>query len=241
MYRSHDLPKTEFVQNLKVFLFDCQNVKNHFIIGDFNIDLLDLNIISQEHLNNLLERGYSPYFHEITRPSDNERGGSCIDNVFIKTNSLNIEAMRLSVVFPDHYPLFIAIKEKANVEGSNDISNINYKKLKDIASEIKWNNFQLYDPNMAIELLINEIKCCIFNSRHKKINTKNKFKNFPRKLWITKAIMISCSTKEQLYRIWKLDPSNENLKSEYKKYAKILDKVIVAAKIKYDSNLIEKN
>ena len=37
------------------------------------------------------------------------------------------------------------------------------------------------------------------------------------------------------------NPKNNHLKVEYKKYCKILDKIIKDAKIKYESNLIEKN
>ena len=50
-----------------------------------------------------------------------------------------------------------------------------------------------------------------------------------------------CETKEFLYNLWQLDRYNEQLKSEYKNYAKILDQVILDAKIKYERNLVQNN
>lgn len=65
--RSLDLSKTEFVFDLKKLLTTKKNVKNHLMIGDFNIDLLDVEYISHDHLNNFLERGYIPGFLGVTK------------------------------------------------------------------------------------------------------------------------------------------------------------------------------
>lgn len=111
LYRSHDLPKTEFIMNLNIFLSKNKNNNNHLVIGDDNIHLLELNCLSQELLNNFLEKGYVPCFQSVTRPPDNpaEGKGSCIDNVLIKTNTLNYKSYTITNKFTDHYPLFISI------------------------------------------------------------------------------------------------------------------------------------
>ena len=59
--------------------------------------------------------------------------------------------------------------------------------------------------------------------------------------WITDAIIKSCETKEFLYNLWQMDLNNNQLKPQYKTYAKILDKVITDAKIKYEMNLVKNN
>ena len=46
LYRSHDLRKLEFIKDLKSFLIKNKNYKNHCIIGDFNIDIIDIDITS---------------------------------------------------------------------------------------------------------------------------------------------------------------------------------------------------
>ena len=43
-HRSHDLRKLEFIKDLKSFLIKNKNYKNHCIIGDFNIDIMDIDI-----------------------------------------------------------------------------------------------------------------------------------------------------------------------------------------------------
>ena len=56
LYRARDLPKPDFVKELKSFLEIMKFVENHLIAGDFNIDLLKLDAIGLEHLNNLMEK-----------------------------------------------------------------------------------------------------------------------------------------------------------------------------------------
>ena len=62
----------------------------------------------------------------------------------------------------------------------------------------------------------------------------NKLK--PRKEWITKAIMVSCKTKEKLYNTWNREPDNEQLKAKYINYNKLLDKTIREAKNNFERN-----
>ena len=111
LYRCHQLPEPKFIQNLKQFLITKRNIKNHFIIGDFNIDISALNTISLEHLNNLLEAGYCPGFTGITRPSASSNSGSCIDNIFFKTNSIKTKSFKLTNNITDHYSIFISISK----------------------------------------------------------------------------------------------------------------------------------
>lgn len=42
LYRCHDLPKAGFISSLNQFLLDTRLINNHFVCGDFNIDLLEL-------------------------------------------------------------------------------------------------------------------------------------------------------------------------------------------------------
>lgn len=44
------------------------------------------------------------------------------------------------------------------------------------------------------------------------------------KYWCTKAIIISCSREEQLNNIWKVEPDNWQLKTEYKTYLNVQKK-----------------
>ena len=68
MYRPHGLHDTEFILKVNQYLQQKRKVKNHLIIGDFNIDIKIQNNISQNFLNNFLENGFYPGFTDTTRP-----------------------------------------------------------------------------------------------------------------------------------------------------------------------------
>lgn len=94
-YRVHDLSKPEFIPELKNYLENCKNCKEHIFLGDFNIDLIKLHMLGKEHLNNLLAKGFKPRSYTITRPSVHKVSeGSCIDNIFIKTSSIEAKSFK---------------------------------------------------------------------------------------------------------------------------------------------------
>lgn len=48
LYRCHDLDNKQFINSLEKFIKNSSTIKNHCIIGDFNIDLMNINPISQD-------------------------------------------------------------------------------------------------------------------------------------------------------------------------------------------------
>ena len=214
IYRSHHIKKYEFVHSLNIL-----NTKNHCIIADFNIDILDENFsksdlsdnfIKQEFLNDLMKHKYTPFFSGITTPSYDNKRGTCIDNFYIKTNNININSFNITNPFNDHYPLFVTIdKLEINQPNKSNSKPINYNKLKHAANNLSWHSIlSMQDPNLAINTLIDTINNCIIIA-----TTKQQLKNnLPRKNWITSAIMISCITKETLYTLWKNNLTSELLK-----------------------------
>ena len=82
-YRSHSIKKLEFV-NFKKYINCNINIKNHMIIGDFNIDIMCGDNISHKFLNNFTKKEYIPCFLGITRPAKDGCNGICIDNIFLK-------------------------------------------------------------------------------------------------------------------------------------------------------------
>ena len=113
MYRCHNITKTEFNCNHEKYLKinRIKNTKNHILAGDFHIDIMHSNIKNneasdntnlQEFLNSLLENEYSPCSTGITRPGDNN-SGSCIDNIFIKSNTFETTSYKLTNPITDHY------------------------------------------------------------------------------------------------------------------------------------------
>ena len=99
LYRSHDISKTEFLLILKNLINNNSKYKNNLIIGDFNFDISNHDSIHQECLHILLEHGYCPSFHNITRPSDrNNNSRTCIDNIFIKLDKINYKTFTQTIL-----------------------------------------------------------------------------------------------------------------------------------------------
>lgn len=71
VYRCHNLDKLEFINLMKNYLIKNKNHKNYMIMGDFNIDLLNVDVLFQNYLYNFLEVEYMPLVKKITRPCDN--------------------------------------------------------------------------------------------------------------------------------------------------------------------------
>lgn len=240
IYRCHDIHKCAFVHDLKTFLTKKINSKNHIIIGDFNMDILNLDNISQEHLNNLLEREYLPCFQTITRPSvTNPNQGSCIDNMFIKIKSFQTKSIKLENLFNDHYPLFLEIgKINFYKPKKKPIEILNNLQLRKEAKKINWDSIlSVGDPGEATKIFLRLVDECIIKSKIKK---KKINKKAPRNPWITGEILQLCNKKEALYKRWQNDVSNIGVKYEYKNLVKELDKSIKDAKYKYEHNEFER-
>ena len=62
LYRSHDITKENLIKDFYKYLVRSKKIKNHCIVGDFNIDILKSDNNSTTFLTNLLEAGYIPYF-----------------------------------------------------------------------------------------------------------------------------------------------------------------------------------
>ena len=70
LYRCHNLKSSNLINSLKVFLNQNKHINNHFILGDFNIDIINTSNDSENLLNNFSEFGFAPLIQSITRPND---------------------------------------------------------------------------------------------------------------------------------------------------------------------------
>ncbi|OXU16733.1 hypothetical protein TSAR_004815 [Trichomalopsis sarcophagae] len=206
IYRSHDTHETEFLLNI-----------NNLIIGDFNCDILNQDVVDQEYLQVFLENGYYPL------------------------SKIKYKTFTLSVPSNNYYPIMISLKGIKNNSSHEEHKKINYNKLREAAERVNWSDILLMsDPNLALNDLVLKIETCTKKAEYKvRKNNHNKLKL--RKDWITKAITISCNKKEELYKISKSDPSNLTKKEAYNNYVKILNRIIYKEKEEFDKKQIEIN
>ena len=227
LYRCHHIGKDKFTQLINDYVNTNQSLKNHFIIGGFNIDILTSTKASEELLNNFLEKGFSPLFNTITRPNNN--GGSCIDNFFAKTNIKTTPIVHRQP-FKDHYTILACLHLKDN-SNTQKCYTLNYKKLTNSSNDTNWSEvLTIEEPNEAIEKFLYLIKNCVTKATVLQKNDNNKNRNKFRKKWMTLGIYNSILHKELLYNLSRNNKENQTLVMEYRKYDKLLNKVISTAK-----------
>ena len=130
--------------------------------------------------------------------------------MYVKIQNCGAKSYKYTNVLPDHYPLFITLNLKDNVNNKDsETLKINYRRLVDLCSTDNWQNIlEMDDPNIAIDTLIHKIKINIDKSIKK--NRQRKF--IPRKKWITTGIINSIVQKEELYKKIKSEPRNHDCK-----------------------------
>lgn len=85
LYSCQELGKPEFIKGIEEYLQSKKFVKNHYLLGDLNIDTLGINLFTQDLLNTFSENGYILCFQNYTRPSEHDsHKGFFIVNVFLE-------------------------------------------------------------------------------------------------------------------------------------------------------------
>ena len=235
LYRCHDFNVEKFLKVIENLTSTSKN-KNHIIVGDFNINILSSESVSENLQNITYSYGFLPMFRTITRP--NENGGSCIDNMYVKTDS-SFHAIKYSQIFPDHFPLLCAFNcIEAKEKCESYIYKTNFNKLDKVCNRINWEKYEtIDDPNTAMESLICDINYCVKKATVRKLKRKLKF----RKPWMTTGISVSIEKKEVLFNLWNENKGSLILKNEFKKYNYLLSKIIKKAKTMYEIKKAEKS
>ena len=76
-----------------------------YILGDFNIDLLNSNNCNQLFLNTLLSNGFYPTIDRPTRIRD--ASATLIDNIFVNIHNSHIDSSIWLADISDHLPIYI--------------------------------------------------------------------------------------------------------------------------------------
>lgn len=225
MYRCHDIAETDFIDSIRLLMSktDRKKFKHHFIVGDYNMNLLKPNRILDEFLDTAISYGYVPLFKTVTRP--NEYGGTCIDNIFVRT-TLDITPLKYSQILPDHYPILCSFNIENQIKKEKFYTKLKYHKLLHLCNKNNWDKYNtIADPDAAIDALVDDVKTLV-DAATVKVKICNKY----RKKWMTRGLSVSIEHKELLYIIWKRNKNSAAAKQNYLSYNKILNKVLKKAK-----------
>jgi exonuclease III len=242
IYRSPTGKFSYFLKQLELLLNSVYNTSNVIILcGDFNVNYLNDNSM-KDSLNSLLASFnlYSTIYFP-TRISYN----SCtlIDNIYIDSylhgffvhpfiNGLSdhdAQVLTLNIAInPDSKQIFYYRRVINNYTIGQIIYFLSYENWEDVFTE--------KNVNMAFNKFLNTFlrifyACCPMK-KYKYSHTE--------KSWLTTGIKVSCANKRKLYLISR-SSEDPNVKEYFRKYCRILTKVITAAKKMYYNTLISES
>jgi exonuclease III len=236
-----------FIEKFSNLLTDLKATnKPSFVFTDSNINLLNLQTVdTANYLNTILANGYLQCVSKASRIQND--GFSLLDHVLSNRTNNNVYAGTLVSDVSDHFFTFIMPKSslKSNQQihktiVSRDFSQQNLDRFKLELSIANWDNVlaqrdvdPAYDEFWTIYL---EIYNRTFELKRRRFNKNiNKRQNF-----ITRGILVSRNTKQNLFKKSISSPSVENI-AKYKNFKTIYQRVIRAAKKLYFTSKLESN
>lgn len=244
VYKPPPYKSSTFIQQLDQYLKQNNKMSFEILVGDFNIDILNLRDQStHEYLDVLSRYGFNSCINKPTREK------SCLDHIFIKTNITNNQLYPAVIQskITDHNPVFLQIALpdgndaghcNSEVRGNNKkcTNIINYKKMKEKLQGVDWQQVVAGDTETSLRTLINIIQNELKNCSTVKI-LNNKFTK--RKPWMTNGIIRSIHIRDRLYHQSCLYPSNTLIKDTYLNYKTSISRIIQKTKNLYYKQKIE--
>jgi exonuclease III len=248
IYRPPNTDVREFNEYLSDILEKItREMKPIYLMGDFNINLLDIDnhIPSSEFIELLYSNGLYPMITKPTRIQNNS--ATLIDNIFHNNiNASNFNGI-LYTDISDHLPIFsIDLNTKKHVDSSQpqqnsqfrNISENNIKKFIYKLSNFDWSSVTRdCHGHSAFKSFYNNFQQ-MYNECFPFKVIKHKYLN--RKPWLSLAMQNSIKLKNKLYLKFKKTPSQKNLDT-YKTYKRTLNNLMKKAERQHYHNLMEIN
>ena len=222
-----------FVTELDPILSSLTNNKRNFLIaGDFDINLLQINVVNKEHLAQFLDLmlAYS-LFPKITFPTRTSESGSCtlIDNIFCKLSKETLCSIAgiLYTTLSDHYPYFLSlnisknrgneppsryVRQRVNTESGRNAFLAELMNS-DITSQLNPDPY--CDPNINYDILYKQLTELKDKHLPYRLVKFNKYKHKGNK-WITNGVLKSLKYKDRLNKQLRSTDKSSNLYSELK-------------------------
>ena len=247
IYRHPNTDISHFIEYMEATLSKINKKKyNVFLMGDFNIDLLQYasHNYTNDFLNTVISQSFVPYIHQPTRVTDHS--ATVIDNIF--SNITDYETINGSItsLIADHFAQFLLIKKchvsfKSCSYSVYDYSNFGKEKFIHDYSLLDWST--LNNPSVSVndhfDFFYEKRSTCIDSHVPRKRVTKRKLK-LRTKPWINSEIQRLMTYRDKLFKkmINHPTPSNKYL------YSKFRNRVVTEqrkGKIKYFQNYFEKH
>ena len=183
------------------------NMENRpcYILGDFNIDLLNARTENQMFLNQLLACGFYPCIDKPTRVS--ETSATLIDNILTNVHNNNSMSGIWVADVADHLPVYIALSLGTDTLDKNVprtyqkrfYSNDGLAKFKKCLNECDWSDvIKMENANDKYNHFIR--KLTVMHDEHFPLKNVTVDPKRELKPWLTNAILNSVKKKNNMYK-----------------------------------------
>ena len=244
LYKHPVMDNTDFNKNYLNPILDKISKENKqvFLLGDFNIDLLNYNDHqpTNEFLDSLASNSFLPYILQPTRLTSHSK--TLIDNIFSNVISHEVTSGNITATISDHLPQFLFVPnvfsnpscQKSNIYERDWSKFVQQNFVLDYFDKDWSDVLQLdqQDVNLSINSFLDKMNSIL--DEHGPLKRVNKYKlKFKSKPWIIPAIQKSISVKNNLIKkfIISKDPQAKDIFHEqHKNYRNMLSTLLKKAK-----------
>ena len=244
LYRPNTAPRANievFSENLFSILENVnQKHQPVFLMGDFNIDLMKLNIHTKTNsfLENIVSNGLIPLITKPTRIT--EYSATLIDHMYTSYPDQILSSGILITDISDHFATFCKIgkhkqKPARTIKLVRDFSSSKINMFQCLLKQTDFSEvYKCTCPDEAYNHFLNIYQTAfeqIFPPRQ--VNYSKRY--IKKEPWFTKGLMVSSRTKNKLYKLKLKNPTDINI-ANYKNYCKAYNKLKRSAKSNYYTN-----
>lgn len=244
VYRPPDTNKILFMSEIEQIIKKIPTRSDVIVLGDININILDeaMDGTKARYLNMCAGLGLYCAIRDVTREAvvRGRRTVSCIDHLFVrngaKSGASALHAYTLRRRVADHYMTGLSIDISKPVSRACTQSFYNHKTIERELNDIEWANMlNVSDPIQLYNQVKNIFDTVYELSAYNVICSKKRCTQ----PWITKDLQIMINKKDLLFRQWKSNPNNNNLRLLYTKFRNMTQKFINRAKNNYKKQVIK--
>jgi hypothetical protein len=231
-----------FISDLDVHLVSIKSSKNIFLTGDININIANkINEQSYEQTNRLNYLNMMAVHGLMPGHSLPTRDKACLDHFMLKLdqNCTKPDVLILDATITDHAMILLRLDNRKNTNHCRVTkTNVNFDKaLSILARENIGILFNITDPNLLTEILINTIRRCLSESTIITLVPRN---NRIIKPWITQGLLRCIRNRNNMQKSCRSNPDNIVLKITYKRYRNYCNNIIRKLKHKYEKEQLTK-
>ena len=245
IYRDPNKPICEFTNHINECLEEISSEhKNVYIMGDYNVNLLNYNSIKciNDFLNTIYNNSFRPLIDKPTRIS--KKSVTLIDNILTNVLKKDVYSGIFYSDITDHLPVFQITS--LSMSNHNKSSHVYVKQtdpssLKAFKKDLLIVDWDEILNSCDVDEAYNSF-LCKFKEKYdsnfipRKINKKK----FPKKPWVTASLLKCINKKNKLYKSF-CQERNNRTESKYKKYRNRLNSVLQTSRKNYYYDLLHRN